>query len=391
MSILTGRVEPFLGCGIGGILKGVYGIEGAMAVIHGPMSCASGHRIFPLFAGKEPLLPSTAITEIDAVMGMEDRLQQSLVKAVEMYKPRLLAAILTCATSLTGEVYEAVVKRVGRDAGIPVMLLDGSGVTGDELTAYLDFYRAFRKIQPAAQVTSPDSIELAGLSSADYGNAENLACLQVLLLDFLKLKVGRVLFSGLALDPQNWPGLPVLETGRLWLESAAPAAAPFGARGIRHWLESASRLLDRPLIGDLDRHFKHADDLIGAAREAGLGKGLRVGIEAESWWAVGLAHFLADELGCAVMLSSDVNAGRYQEKFGPLAETLIDIGNVELCTHFQEFGANLVFGSSYVKKGDWDWVPFWQPIYHVVPDYRSLMGFSGVPLFLDILQNSRKA
>lgn len=42
MSVTTSRVEPFLGCGIGGILKGVFGIEGVMAVIHGPMSCASG-------------------------------------------------------------------------------------------------------------------------------------------------------------------------------------------------------------------------------------------------------------------------------------------------------------------------------------------------------------
>ncbi len=83
----------------------------------------------PLFANKSPLLPSTAITEIDAVMGTEDRLRQSILRAIEIYIPKLLVAILSCATSLTGEVYDAVVKSLEKEAGIPVLLLVGSGIT----------------------------------------------------------------------------------------------------------------------------------------------------------------------------------------------------------------------------------------------------------------------
>jgi nitrogenase molybdenum-iron protein alpha/beta subunit len=391
MTIVNGRVEPFLGCGIGGILKGVFGIEGGMAIIHGPMSCASGHRIVPLFADKEPLLPSTAITEIEAVMGTADILRRAIEQACERYHPSLLAVVLTCATSLTGEMYETILSGAQKKYGIPVFLLDGSGITGDELSGYLHFHQAFRSRLPETSGQKSPGVELAGLSSADYIVKQDLATLQYLLLDAFGVQVKRVLFHKLEFSLEKWENLTYIPAGRLWMETPQHCPAPYGAGGTLDWLEMAAHCLDQPIFETLRIQAREARELIRQANENKIGAGLRVGIEGESWWAVGLARCLQQEMGCQVIFSSDRNAIRFQEEFGEIGTTLVDTGNVELTDAFKEFGVDLVFGSSYVKKDPWAWVPYWQPIYHVVPDPESLMGFAGIPILLREINQVRIA
>ena len=84
------RTEPQHGCALGGVLKAVVGIEGAMVLVHGPMGCESGYRFIPLLARKQPIVPSTNLTEDDIVLGTREKLQEALLRADAIICPRFI-------------------------------------------------------------------------------------------------------------------------------------------------------------------------------------------------------------------------------------------------------------------------------------------------------------
>lgn len=81
------RLEPLTGCGILGALKCVAGMPGVLPMIHGPVSCSSGHRLAMLYAGVEPLLPTTCVEQSQVVMGANERLADALKKPGKSITP----------------------------------------------------------------------------------------------------------------------------------------------------------------------------------------------------------------------------------------------------------------------------------------------------------------
>lgn len=382
---ISERVEPLLGCRLAGALQAASGLDNLVPIVHGPMGCASGHRIIPLFAGREPLVATTALTEMDIIMGADDRLREAVRKAQEVYHPSLILVILTCATSLTADVMSAMTNSLGRETGCPIFVVDGSGIVGNEIDGYRDFLHQFRKFEaglPSAGLQ--EGLEIAGVSAADFNIAQDLTALQATLYDAFRLKVDRVLFSDM-IFPTAARSYHSLNVGRLWLDDPSPCPAPFGVRGVEAWLRHVAEQTGRDVAPDFQVEMRAAAAQIEAQGEKL--HGLRVGITAESWWAVGLARFLHEDLGCEVILSSDDGASAYQERYGTLAKTLIDTENIELIQYFKEFGVDIVFGSSYSKAQNWAWIPFWHPMWHALDTQQSLMGLDGIPYLLSVLNS----
>jgi nitrogenase molybdenum-iron protein alpha/beta subunit len=384
MTIIS-RVEPLLGCRLAGILKAAAGIERVVPIVHGPMGCASGHRIIPLFAGKEPLVATTALTEMDIIMGAEDRLRDAVRKAQSTYKPDLIIVILTCATSLTSAIMSAMTSVLSREIGCPIFIVDGSGIVGDEIDGYCDFYRQYREYEEKLPLSKTEKgLEAVGISAADYNIAQDIQAIQAVVREAFHVTIERWLFHDFSL-PKFCGSYQSLKLGRLWLEEPIPCPAPIGAQGVAAWADHVGTILQREVDPGFTAKMRGAASEI--ARQKGILSKLRVGIEAESWWAVGLARFLSEELGCSVLLSSDIGALQYQEKFGSVATTLVDVGNIELIQYFKEFKVDIVFGSSYSKDHEWAWIPLWQPMWHAIDTQESLMGLEGVSRLLSVLNS----
>ena len=139
------RLEPMTGCGILGTLKCIAGMPHTLPLIHGPLSCSSGHRLAMLYAEVEPLLPTTNVTDPDIVLGTLDRLRAALDEAWKCYHPSLLVLILTCATSMAGEDYSGLLEEYEAATGAKAILVDGGALAGDELTAPYEVYRLPRE------------------------------------------------------------------------------------------------------------------------------------------------------------------------------------------------------------------------------------------------------
>lgn len=389
----TERVEPLFGCGIAGALKACVGIHDALPIVHGPVGCAAGHRIVPLLADKEPLVATTGLTEIDVIMGSEARLREAIERGIQTYHPALVVVILTCATNLTGEIQAALGESIENQFGIPCFVIDGSGVAGDDPAAYRAFADAFclwedRRLSADAPFAG---FELAGLSAADFEAKNYSAALREILRDGLGVEVSRTLFENLDMKTAGKARYSRIHAGLLWMDADQPAPAPVGAKGIRQWLAAQARVTGKTINPEYEQRLGELEMKIENVRQSGIGERLRVGIECTSWLGLGMARFFGQELGCSVLLSTDANSCRSDELSEGIDEIYVDMGNLELVDRLIDFGANLVFGSSYTRRNDWEWVPVYQPVWHLIDEQGSWLGIEGTERLLSLVMRTVEA
>ncbi len=378
-----GRIEPLFGCGIAGILRACEGFENMLPIVHGPVGCAAGHRIYPLFAGKEPLLVTTTMTEIDIIMGSEQRILAAIEKGIEIYKPSVIVVILTCGTNMTGEIHPSLGGRIEKQYGIPCFVLNGSGIELDEQTAYLDFLQAYRDWEDAHRDSDAvdDGFELVGFSRADFNCEKDLAVVENLLKDSFDIKPRRTLFREFRIGDNLDKKFRPIYIANAWTLAESGEPAPIGAEGIRRWLDYAGGTVDRKPGSAL---LQELDTLEAYCRTMDISK-LRIGIECGSWLGLGLARFLNEECGCRVLLSTDRQAEKYIAAHDLNFDVLRDMGNLEFSDALDDFGADIVFGTSYSKSNDRAWVPVWQPVWHVIDEQESMLGINGTKALLEML------
>jgi nitrogenase molybdenum-iron protein alpha/beta subunit len=376
-------VEPLLSCSLTGIIRATLGVRGAVPLIHGPMSCASGHRPIPLQAGQEPLVPPTTLTDIDLVRGTGDKLEESIVKLHDVYRPKLIVVILTCATSLVSEYHDVKLQSLSQEMGCMILAVDGSAMAGDEVEGYRLFTHALESALggsgPPSRPAS-DGIYLRGLSPTDYAIDGQIDTLTSLIERGLDCPVQGTFLRDFDLEnDMGWLQCPGLPVGWLWAEDGEWVPAPYGLAGTKRWLANSGSMLGHKI--DLDRIHsltRAESDMLADIRHTGRLNEMRVAIEGLSWWAIGLGRFLREELGCTVLISTDPSVLDYERSFGPVADlSLIDVGNYELLTYLDDFQPHVVFGSSYVSSGPWHWVPFYQPVWHPAEDIPDWMGPEG--------------
>ena len=333
-----------------------------------------------LYADVEPLLPTTAVVERDMALGARDKLREALIEAWRQYHPGLLAVILTCATSLVEEEYESILLDYERQTGGAAVLLDGSGLAGDETDApgvvYDALYRKLR-IVPAA---SGEFLALEGIPLTDYNRRDNFPALWELIETGIGCRVTPGLFSGISLPElsADYRVAGKVFTGLLWRRSEPDSAAPFGAAGSRRFLEwlagqTGRRGLTPHGLDAYDRAVKELEPLAQKLRSHAV----PVAIEAAGWYGYGLADFLTNELGCRVLLCVDRAHPKKPER--PICEEFYeDVGRWELVELMKAFGARLVFGSSNVRSDDnWDYIPFFAPVWRTEEPIGALLGYEG--------------
>lgn len=383
------RVEPLLGCGIAGVLQACEGINGVLPIVHGPIGCAAGHRIYPLFAGREPLVATTALTEIDVVLGGEDRVRAAVEKGIEKYHPSVIVIILTCATYNTRDIHEYFGQQIEEQYGIPCFVLNGSGYSVNEQDAYNAFIEAYRKWEDAKKLeVNKNAFELTGISQTDFGAEEQIQSIRVVLKEGLGIEPERIMFYDFTPGEQNSVPGRKIPAGYCWRQMRKPAPAPIGADGIRRWLESVASEFDglrisedyAAKIDELKTYQNIVSKLFSLSE-------LRIAIESASWLGLGLARFLREEIGCQVLISTDEGSVSYLNENNVDVTVMLDCGNLEFYDAMNDFQAEMVFGTSFSKTPDRAWVPFRQPVWHVVESNTDPVGIDGTMSILKLLVN----
>ena len=103
-----------------GICSALYEL-GGMTVIHDPSGCNSTYTTHdePRWYDMDSMIYISGLTEIEAIMGDDDKLINDIVHAAKQLSPRFIAIAGSPIPMLVGTDFEAIAKVVEHRSGIP--------------------------------------------------------------------------------------------------------------------------------------------------------------------------------------------------------------------------------------------------------------------------------
>ncbi len=146
----------------------LYPIADALHLIHGPIGCAAYTWDIrgALSSGPElhRLSFSTDLQERDVIFGGEKKLYAALTELIAQYQPRAAFVYSTCIVGIIGDDVEAICRKVGEEAGIPVLPVHSEGFKGTKKDGYKAACDALAKLvgTGTTESISPCSINIMG-------------------------------------------------------------------------------------------------------------------------------------------------------------------------------------------------------------------------------------
>lgn len=118
----------------------LYPISDALHLVHGPIGCAAYTWDIrgALSSGPElhRLSFSTDLREKDVIFGGEKKLYHALTELIETYSPKAAFVYSTCIVGIIGDDVEAILKKVQKEQGIPVLPVHSEGFKGTKKDGY---------------------------------------------------------------------------------------------------------------------------------------------------------------------------------------------------------------------------------------------------------------
>lgn len=384
------RVDPSHGCALGGVVAFSNSVEGALTLVHGSAGCASGYRLVMLLCDREPLMPTTAVSQLELVMGTGDKLGKALRKAWAYYHPPVVFISLTCSTSMTGEDYTGVIRAFEGETGCKVFLVDGSAMFGEDSDGYVESYRQFTAWLDVDR--RPDGVHLAldGLSPELFGAKGALAQIQAL----VECECGLRCAPSLSVsfnpgDAQAYARAGLLRLGRLWALDEPRCLAPIGVEACRAFVLRACQAAGTaaPAWAEADYAAARARFDREKAPLLPMLAGKTAVVEADGFFALPLARMLRQEFGMQVCVSTDAAGYEALAREGFCRRLMADVGGYELDHACRELDCVLAFGSSNVNTpGRWAYVPYTSPCWDDTTEHITYFGYPGAFALLDRLK-----
>ncbi len=109
---------------IAGALLVASNIVGCLPLLHSPYGCAFQRRVNPFNPTimLEQLL-CTRLTEVEAIMGGEEKLYDAIIDASSRFNPSMIMVISTCVPDIICDDMDDVVSRAREKLGIPIVLV----------------------------------------------------------------------------------------------------------------------------------------------------------------------------------------------------------------------------------------------------------------------------
>ena len=114
---------------VSGVCSALYEL-GGMVVMHDPSGCNSTYNTHdePRWYDKDSLIFISGLSQIDAILGNDDKLIDDIVRAARDLHPAFIALVRTPVPMMTGTDFEAIARIVEQETGIPVWYFPTSGM-----------------------------------------------------------------------------------------------------------------------------------------------------------------------------------------------------------------------------------------------------------------------
>ena len=101
-----------------------------MVVIHGPSGCNSTYNTHdePRWYDMDSLVFISGLSQMDAIMGNDDKFIHDIVRVAKELQPRFIALVRTPIPLMTGTDFEGISRVIKKQTGIPVFYFPTSGM-----------------------------------------------------------------------------------------------------------------------------------------------------------------------------------------------------------------------------------------------------------------------
>ncbi|MCD8018811.1 MAG: nitrogenase component 1 [Clostridiales bacterium] len=114
---------------VSGVCSALYEL-GGMVVIHDPSGCNSTYNTHdePRWYEQDSLVFISGLSEIDAIMGNDDKFIEDIIRAARDLSPRFIALVRTPVPWMIGTDFEAMQRILEKETGLPVFYFPTNGM-----------------------------------------------------------------------------------------------------------------------------------------------------------------------------------------------------------------------------------------------------------------------
>ncbi|MBQ6042445.1 MAG: oxalate:formate antiporter [Oscillospiraceae bacterium] len=171
----TAKIIPCYAADTAGACSALYEL-GGLTVVHDASGCNSTYATFdePRWWDKQSMTYISALTELDAILGNDEKLIADTAAAAADQNPRFIAVCGSPMPMMIGVDFDAVAAEIGQRTGIRTVALHTNGMhsypegASEALRAAAELF-----VQPAAQ-KRPNGVNLLGATPLDFGNLQTV-------------------------------------------------------------------------------------------------------------------------------------------------------------------------------------------------------------------------
>ena len=172
------RIIPIYTADVSGVCSALYEL-GGMTVMHDPSGCNSTYNTHDeiRWYEQDSMIYISGLTEIDAVMGNDEKMICDIEVAAEELKPKFIALAGSPIPYMNGTDFPAIARMLEQDLGIPAFSIPTNGMHDYVYGAGLAFAEIAKRIKGKKEVTSK-SVNLLGVTPLDFGPQEHVDALK---------------------------------------------------------------------------------------------------------------------------------------------------------------------------------------------------------------------
>ena len=172
------RIIPIYTADVSGVCSALYEL-GGMTVMHDPSGCNSTYNTHDeiRWYEQDSMIYISGLTEIDAVMGNDEKMICDIELAAEELKPKFIALAGSPIPYMNGTDFPAIARMLEQDLGIPAFSIPTNGMHDYVYGAGLALAEIAKRIKGKKEVTSK-SVNLLGVTPLDFGPQEHVDALK---------------------------------------------------------------------------------------------------------------------------------------------------------------------------------------------------------------------
>lgn len=172
------KIIPIYTADVSGVCSALYEL-GGMTVMHDPSGCNSTYNTHDeiRWYDQDSMIYISGLTEIDAVMGNDEKLIHDIETAAKELHPNFIALAGSPIPYMNGTDFAAIAEILEQDIGIPAFSVPTNGMHDYVYGAGLALAEIAKRVEEKDHVTKK-SVNLLGITPLDFGPQEHVEALK---------------------------------------------------------------------------------------------------------------------------------------------------------------------------------------------------------------------